>query len=202
VDVILRLGFQEVNKRFEEWTDRLKDLCKKKGAEKEDKQIVPMALILLADEISEQELFKDGIRLNVEKCFEYLKDKNSVSENRRAYDYLRDSVLSNPIKFNPDDNGEYRSGCWGKWLDDKKCAIIPSIMQKLLSDGGYQYKTFISWATRENLLKRETSKQASIKIDLNGKRTRCIVIDLSVDFEENDDFISISEDLEDDLPFT
>lgn len=201
VQVVQKMGFTEINKRFDEWTDRLKEVSRKKNAEKEDKQIVPMALILLADEIAETELFKDGVRLDIDKCFEYLKDKNSVSENRRAYDYLRDKVVEYNLKFNPEDPDNH-SECWGKWLDDKHCAIIPSVMREILSKGGYQYKTFISWATREKLLDRYDDNHAGKQIQLNKRRVRCIVIDLSVDYEENGEFISITDTEASDLPFT
>ena len=202
VEIVQNIGFVEINKRFEGWTDKLKTLAKSKGAEKEDKQIIPMALMLLADEISEQELYKDGVRLDIDKCFEYLKDKNSISENRRAYEYLNEKVIECHSKFeepSPDDHID----CWGKWLNDKQCAILPSALRKILSSGGFQYKTFISWATREKLLERnESGSHAGKQITLCGKRVRCIIIDLSVDYEGNGDFISITDEVESDLPFT
>lgn len=201
VQIIQHIGFPEINRKFEEWTDLLKGIAKKTNSEKEDKQIVPMALILLADEIAEQNLFKDGVRLDPQKCLEYLKDKNSISENRRAYDFLRDKISANPMKFYPDENGEYRAGCWGKWLSTDKIAVIPSVMQDILSSNGFQYKTFISWASREKLIERDKDGHASKKIDLLGRQTRCVIIDLSVDYEENADFISVTEDMMNDIPF-
>jgi hypothetical protein len=103
IDVLDDIGLDAVNPIMTKYFEAIKESAATNDTEKEDKQIVPMALILLADEIAESELFKDGVRLDIDKCFEYLKDKNSVSENRRAYDYLRDKVVEYNLKFNPED---------------------------------------------------------------------------------------------------
>ena len=196
VQVIQNIGFEEVNTRFEGWMEKLKKLSIE---EKEDKQIAPMALILTADELSEEYLYKDGIKLDPIKCLGYLKNKNDISENKRAYEYLKDMVFSHQAQFEPDDNGEYRFGCWGSWLKDDKVAILPSIFNKLLQEGNFQNKAFLSWAQRNNLLEKESKGWK--KVSICGKRIRCVIIDLSRDLDSNTDFIEVSEADMDDIPF-
>lgn len=201
VDYIKELGPVELNKRFEYWVDRLKKRAAEKNSDKEDKQINPMALILLADELSEGQIYKDGIRLNVDTCLDYLKDKNDVSENRRAYDYLRDCVLTNEIHFRPDIGGDYRSGVWGCWLNEKEVAIIPTEFNRMLAEGNFQGKSFMSWASRNKLLVTDgDGKHDKPKISLCNRRVRCVVIDMSIDFEDlNGNFDAL--DTDSDIPF-
>lgn len=198
VQVIQNMGNEAVNTRFERWNDSLKEMAERNKTEKEDKQIIPMALILTADEIAEEFLYKDGIRLNPETCLTFLKDKNEVSENRRAYDYIRDIVTAHNEKFDPDDDG-YRFGCWGKWMNDNQVAIIPTELSRLLTEGGFQFKSFMSWATRNNLIESEGNRGKK-KVMINGHRIRCVVIDMNYDPEDTDNgFIPLEE--ESDIPF-
>ena len=198
VSIIQEIGFTELNKRFEGWTEKIKTAAKESNSEKEDKQIIPLGLILLADEISEERIYKDGIRLNLEKCLDYLKNKEDISENRRAYEYIRDKIVANMNKFVPDEEtGEYKSGCWGAWLNDYQVAIIPSEFDRLMSEGGFQNKSFLSWASREKLIVRGDGKNLKKRETVNGKRIRCIVLI----FEEKSDFIEVSDDMAADIPF-
>lgn len=197
VQVIRDIGFQEVNKRFDGWVEKLKKAAKAMNTEKEDKQIIPLALILLADEIAEENIYKDGIRLNVERCLDFLKNKNDISENRRALDYLRDKIVENSIKFEPDENGEYRSGCWGIWLSETEIAIIPTAFSQLMSAGGFQSEAFISWANREGMVVKGEGRNLKKKVEVNGRWIRCVVLK----FIENPDFIEVSKEQESELPF-
>ena len=198
VEVVLKLGFPEINKRLEAWTDRLKKTAAEMKAEKEDKQIIPLALIMLADEISEEYLFKDGVRLDVNKCLDFLKNKDEISENRRAYEYIRDRIVIDMQKFAPDENGDYRSGCWGALVSDNEVAIIPSAFDKIMSEGGFQNKSFLSWADRNKLIVKGEGKNLKKKVCVNGKWIRCVVLI----FNENSEFIEVSEDMASDIPFT
>ena len=185
VSVIQEMGFEELNNRFERWVDYLKKKATELGDEKEDKQINPMALILTADEISEEFLYKDGVRLDPIKCLSYLRGKNDVSENIRAYEYLTDTITENQMKFIPDDDENFKYGCWGKYMDEarEQVAIIPSILAKILKDGGFQKKSFISWAQREGIVDLSGERHLGKYISLGKERKRCIILDLHADFE-------------------
>ena len=89
VGIMQEIGFPELNKRFEAWVERLKKTAAEMHSEKEDKQIIPLALVLLADEISEERIYKDGIRLDVRTCLDFLKNKDDGLFTRSAADVLR-----------------------------------------------------------------------------------------------------------------
>lgn len=198
VKVISELGFPEINKRLEAWTDKLKKTAAELKSEKEDKQIIPLALIMLADEISEEYIFKDGARLDIHKCLDYLKNKDEISENRRAYEYIRDRIVTDMQKFVPDENNEYKTGCWGVWLSEYEVAIIPSVFDKMMNEGNFQTKSFLSWADRNKLISKGEGKNLKKKVSVNGKRIRCVVLI----FEESTEFIEVSDDMASDIPFT
>lgn len=197
ITILNEITFPELNKRFEGWVELLKKTAAEMRCEKEDKQIVPLALVLLADEISEERIYKDGIRLDVRTCLDFLKNKEDISENKRALEYLRDKIVANDNKFTPDENGEYRSGCWGTWLDDHTVAIIPTEFSRIMSEGGFQGEAFVSWANRQNLIDRGDGKNMKKKAKINGRWIRCVVFK----FEENADFIEVSPEIEEQLPW-
>lgn len=144
-----------VNKYFE----AIKEEAAKQGCEKEDKQIMPMALILTADELIEEHLFKDGIRLDLSKCVSYLKNKGEVSEHKRAYEYVCDMINSHIGFFahskNDMETWERAIPVWG-FFEQRKgdvwAAVLPGMFDKLLKEGGFQGRAFKSWAKKQNLL--------------------------------------------------
>ena len=200
VKIITKMGFEELNKRFEKWCDTLKQMAKAQNDEKEDKQINPMALILLADEIAEKELYKDGVRLNVEKCLSFLRGKNDISENIRAYEYMVDTIIMNRNKFYADENGDYRFGCWGKYLDDehKQLAIIPNAFNQILKEGGFQKKSFLSWCDREGLVEKSCGKYTK-SVRVQGDVIRCIIFRTDYDPDQITDLQRMQDTS--DIPF-
>ena len=187
IELICSLGFEEINKRFVKWVDKLKQISKDKGEEKEDKQINPMALILTADELSDEYLYCDGVRLDTMRCWGYLRGKNDISENTKAYEYLTDIIAENRNKFMPDENGDYRFGMWGAYLDQEhtQIAIIPSRLKEILKDGNFQEKTFLSWLERKNLIEKGDGAHKKKKIKILGDWVRCYVI--RTDYDPNED---------------
>ena len=196
VSIIQDIGFPEVNKRFEEWVDRLKKLAAEMKSEKEDKQIIPMALIMLADEISEKHLFKDGVRLDPVKCLGFLKDKEEINENRRAYEYIKNVVVANSARFEPEEDG-YRGEIWGIWVSNTELAFIPSVFERIMAEAGFQNKSFLSWASRNGLVVKGEGNNLKKKVRICGHPLRCVVLII----DDNADFIEVSDDMADDIPF-
>ena len=185
-----------MNKRFEEWVDRLKKLAAEMKSEKEDKQIIPMALIMLADEISEKHLFKDGVRLDPVKCLSFLKDKEEINENRRAYEYIKNVVVANSARFEPEEDG-YRGEIWGTWVSNTELAFIPSVFERIMAEAGFQNKSFLSWASRNGLVVKGEGNNLKKKVRICGHPLRCVVLII----DDNADFIEVSDDMADDIPF-
>ena len=157
IEALEQIGFDEINATMSKYYDMIKKVAADKDQEKEDKQIVPMALILAADEISEQYLFQDGVRLNVEECADYLKNKGEVDENERIYQYLMEQVQIHSRNFEDpeesDDDDRDRFENWGFFKNGEDYVVIYSAkFDEILEKRGFQAKSFLAWAKKKDLL--------------------------------------------------
>lgn len=196
VEVIQEIGFEEINKMAEEKVRQLKEIAKKKNQEKEDKQIFPMALILLADQIATEKLFLDGIYLDAEQCCDLLKNRGEVSENKRAYDYLKDMITVESFHYaeSIDEAINGNTAFYGYYQDENTVVIIRSLFDKILEQGGYQSKTFLSWAKKNNIVECDKRGCPTKTVRIKGNVNKCVIISL-VDLDEEE------EDLYDEIPF-
>lgn len=196
VEVIQQIGFDELNRMAEEKVKLIKDIAKRKDQEKEDKQIFPMALILLADQIATDRLFEDGIYLDAEQCCELLKNRGEVSENKRAYEYLKDMITVEAFHYaeSIDEAINGNVAFYGYYLDETKVVIIRSMFDKILEQGGFQSRTFLSWAKKNNLVECDKQGSPTKPIRIKGNLNRCVVLKLS-DLEEE------QQELFDEIPF-
>ena len=202
IDLINEIGFDKVNEVYDTQYKRIIDNAQTKGVEKEDKQVVPMALILTADFLTEKYIFKDGITLNLDTCVDYLKNKGDVSEHERAYEYLMNVIAANRFRFadnsseSPTENIEQ----WGFWKGLDVIAINGNRFDRILSEGNFQSRAFLSWCKKKNLIEVDSKGKHKKTVKCNGQCFRAVVIrtDYGAESTENTDFMEI-DDLE--LPF-
>lgn len=202
IDVIQKVGFEAINSMVSEFYDKIKAAATKEGVEKEDKQIVPMALILTADKLIEEYLFKDGVTLDVDKCTVFLKNKGDVSEDKRAYEYLVNIITMNEYRFTDEDDDAPKVEKWGFFKDEDMVAIYSTAFDEIMKKGGFQSKAFLSWAKRMDLLELDKDGRPRKGIShgkIRGVRAVVIRIDWNVETAENGGFESI--DNLDELPF-
>lgn len=199
IDLICRLGFDKVNEAYQMQYDRLKAVTTEQGVEKEEKQIIPMALILTADYLTEKYLFEDGITLDIGRCAEYLRNKNEVSEHERAYDYIVSTIVMNPSKFDEDEDNPGER--WGCRRSDGKIAFSVKHFKEQLSKGGFQGRAFLSWCKKKGIIELGSDGSTSKSVRTKNGVFKAIVIDITYgDYSDNDDFVSVDNDLE--LPFS
>ncbi len=122
-----------------------------------DKQAMSASLILTADELIEKLFFNDGIRLSVDDIKPFLVTKNDVDQNKRCYEFLNDFVVSNYNRFNPDKNGDYASEIYGDVRTDY-VYFIKSKFDSILNENGYSSRAFLSWASKNGLLKTRAGR--------------------------------------------
>lgn len=194
IDVIRELGFDEVRSIQKKYQAELMNRAEFRGDDKEQKQVLPVSVILTADEIAEKYLFQDGIRLNFEECYKLIKGKNEVSENIRAYEMLKDVIAANWARF----EGAYtdeRVEQWGEFSDnDKKSVkIFGTMFDKLMTQGGFQSKTFLSWAAKRGIVETDSKGGTKIVTKYGKHSVRCVWLNL----RENADFSRVSDNKED-----
>ena len=78
------LGIDRIKEMQQANLKLIKDRLAKMEIEKEEKQTLPMSILLTADQIATDYIFGDGIYLDLDTCISTLKSKEEVSENLRA----------------------------------------------------------------------------------------------------------------------
>lgn len=121
-----------------------------------DKQIMAAAVLLVADELATNLLFKDD-PLTAEQMAAFLQTDAEVDVNQRAYDFICGWVAQNNAMFQAETKQRERYGL----LDDDEvngeydtCYIIKTVLREVLSKAGYNYKGVQAWMANQGLLQR------------------------------------------------
>ena len=187
VEQVQLLGFENIREIQKKYMDKIQEYAKKKGVEKEEKQILPMSIILTADEISEKYLFQDKIRLNFGECCDLLKNRGEVSEHKRAYQYIRETVVANAFRFDNDPDRAVEQ--WGTYSSDERYVyIIGNRFDKIMKEAGFQTKAFLSWARKMKIVKTDLNGNAKVQTKIGGKNVRCVQLDMEAEDTENTAF--------------
>lgn len=195
VDLIKELPVEVINNIRKDFEQKIKEEAKKQNSVKEEKQILPLSVLLTADKIATDYIFEDGVYLDIPTMVSQLKDVNEVSEGRRAYDALKDHVIANKNMFPVEmpQNGS----AWG-FVKDGFINILPTIFKKLATEQNFSTKAFCSWAMSHKLLKCNSKLQNVVKI--NGNPVRFYTIKLDYDeYQQEDEGFKDAE--ENELPF-
>ena len=116
-------------------------------SEKEPKQAIAAATILVADLIADKVLFHDGNSVTVDEIKSFLVSAKEIDTNERCYQYLIGWVSENTQHFDDyaDDHGR-----WGKFDGDYVCISKNKFDDALLS-GGFRSRAFLEWCKQKNL---------------------------------------------------
>ena len=143
-----------------------------------DKQAMAAAVIIVADYLAEQWIFKDGVRLTAEEISGFLASKASVSTGDRGYRYMVDWVAQNSNRF---ENEQYasderkNSGDIYGVIDKDYAFIIASVFRKAAEDAGYSSAALLSYL-KENRLIQTRAKNNTRGRRINGINVECVVL--------------------------
>lgn len=197
-DMLDRLDVDELRESWRDFTNRIAERSKKTGDAKEEKQILPMALLLAIDKAVTDLIFEDGIYMDFDTAYSMLKSHEQVSDMERAYLGLIDLITINRSCF-----AEGARECWGKYLDDseKQIAIIPYAFNSMCSQLDIGSQSFRKWLAKMGYIEvQDSAKGRATKVVKIGKASvRCIVINMPDNVEtDSEGFMKCEED---DLPF-
>lgn len=182
VDFVKDLDIKYINNLRKQYEKLIKEEAQRQGCVKEEKQILPMSLLLTVDKLATDYLFEDGIYLDLPTMVGQLKDVEDVSEGKRAYETILDFLTANKSKF-PEEIPNYDA--WG-FVKDGYINILPMILRDLSLKQNFSVKAFCSWAKDNNILKINNKKnQNVVKINGNPQRFYSIKMELT---EEISDF--------------
>lgn len=193
VEIIKELGIETVREIQQEFAKRLAD------DEKMQKQSLSLSIVLAADKIATDYLFKDGEYISLEEAKEVLVDRNELSDNERCYQFIMDKVAMNPARFNEDNENMEK---WGV-IESGYAIIYTTAFTALCRDGGFSKASFLSWASRKDLLQTDGIKSRKVldKVkSFNGNKVRCVFLKLNNDVDK-DGFVQIADNGQAELPF-
>lgn len=196
IDAVEDIGFDAIREMQQEYLDKILAKAKELGQEKEEKQTIPLSVLLVADKIATDYIFKDGIYLDFDRCVNTLKNKGDVSENDRAYEFIMSEVSINVNKFVPDDDGNYRGECWG-CIEDGYAIILVNAFNRMCERGNFSNKGFLNWAAKKNLIVQSGGKNTKTK-RFGDTTPRCVWLRMADMVDENG-FMLI--DVQERLPF-
>ena len=180
-------GLMEIQKGF---------LDKLDNDEKMQKQSLSLSIVLTADKIATDYIFKDGEYIDIEEAKQTLIDKNELSDNERCYRYIVDKVAMNPARFDPQNEVVEK---WGI-IEDGYAVIISTVMSDLCKQSGFSRVSFLKWANDKNLLLTNKGRTDSLK-KFNGTPVRCVKLKLSDNSDFSSGFEQINMTNNDILPF-
>lgn len=167
------------------------DIQKKlKTGDTMDKQTASAALILAADQLSEEWIFQDGILLKPEDISKYLVSKETVSQNGRALQYLYDFININQARFGAGADA-HQGEIWGD-LDGDCAYIIRSKFDQILADEGYNASAFLGWAKNRGYIQCGKDGKPTVVKRINGRPCRLVCLKI---YENNDYFEEYDENL-------
>lgn len=152
---------------------------------KMQKQSISLSIVLTADKIATDYLFKDGCYISLEEAKNTLIDRNEVSDNERCYEFILDKIAMNNIRFDISTNCEK----WGL-LEEGYAIMYNQAFTDLCESGGFSKKSFLSWALKNNIVQSDNSGNPTKQKKIDGKNCRCIFLKLN-DGIDKDGFINI-----------
>lgn len=160
------------------------------------KQSVSLSILLTADKVATEHLFRDGEYITLEEAKEVLSTRNEVSDNERCYQYLKDKVAMNANRFVATDSSIER---WGS-KEESYAVFYNQAFKELCKAGGFSDKSFLVWANKRGLLKTQGDRLTKVK-RVAGAPVRCVYLQLNEDIDK-DGFEPVYEHEQENLPFT
>lgn len=178
---VLTLQKEGVMKHAEELLEKYTDeLTARKITQK---QAQSAALVLTADELACEIAFDEKTRLTVDEIADFLKTKDEVSANPRAYEYVCEQVASNQMHFIA---GDRPIDLWGALDGNGGVYIIKSVFMRICDEGGYNAVPLLSWLNDKGLIERSGGKN-TIPKRIGGVVTRCVHLSMCDDTAEYPD---------------
>lgn len=188
VDVIKKLGVDKIREIQKHFQSKLFD------TDKMQKQSISLSIVLTADKIATDYIFKDKAYISMNDAKMVLVDRNEISDNERCYQYLLDKIAMNGQRFDTVTNCEK----WGV-LEGEYAVMYNPAFDDLCMSGRFSKKSFLSWASKNGIVQTDSRGNPTKQKKINGKNNRCVFLKITLD-EEESGFVSV-ENMQEELPF-
>jgi uncharacterized protein (DUF927 family) len=186
-DFIELLKKEESQDRVRSYYDSFYDVL---GDEVLNRQRMAGALLLTADKMACDYIFKTDECLTISEIKEFFTDRNEIDIVNRAYEHLIGWISQNEDRFKETMYGEH----WGRFVDTKTVAVINKVIEDELRNAGFHYKAIMSGLGRRGLLRRDAQKGNTFPVRIGQNVVRCAVINGSGVNYKNDEVLGDSDD--------
>ena len=190
VEIIKELGEGEIRSIQKEFQKQLLD------TDKMQKQSISLSIVLTADKIATDYIFKDGQYISVEEAKKVLIDRNELSDNERCYHFIQDKVAMNGHRFDAMTNCEK----WGI-VKNGYAIFYNSAFDQICKDGGFSKKSFLSWAAKKGIIQQDSKGNHTKQKKIDGKNSRCVFLQLNPEENVDDDGFASIDETQEELPF-
>lgn len=191
VDVVKDLGLERIKEIQRHFLQLLSD------DEKMQKQSLSLSIILTADKIATDYLFKDRQYIDLEEAREVLIDRDALSDNERCYQFLLDKIAMNPARFGMQNENIEK---WGA-IEHGYAVIYRPAFASLCKEGGFSKDAFLSWAARKKLIQTQGGKNTKVR-RVEGRLDRCVCLKLNDGINTDaEGFASVEDYEQEELPF-
>ena len=196
VDMLNEDGIKKASELYQKHYNDLLD------GDTTEKQAMAGALLLTADDLADEWIFRDGLKIDTGTLAGYLTTKADVDVNRRALSWLYDFIAINSKHFNVSEDSKEEP--WGEIDEEHKRAfIISTIFNREMKDEGFNPTSFKSWGVNNGVVEyaEEDVKRIAFRRRIKGAKfiPRCICINFGAIEDNFEDLID--EDNVNDLPF-
>ena len=154
-----------------------------------EKQASAAALILTADSFATEAFFQDGKAISIDAIEAFLTSAREVDQNERAYEYILETIAMNDFHFSAPTDSYIEQWGWKDVLTNTVC-INRTIFGKLMSDGGFDARGFLSWGLRMGVvhgsINHQTGRQIPTKV---AKKQGTPIRYVELDCNRHADFI-------------
>ena len=191
VEVIKAMGADQVREIQKDFQKQLFD------DEKMQKQSISLSIILTADKIATDMLFKDGQYISIDEAKKVLIDRNELSDNERCYRYILDKIAMNGTRFDADTACEK----WGI-IEHGYVFFYNQAFDELCKSGGFSKRSFLSWGVKKKVVETDSRGNPTKQKKIDGKNNRCVCLKLDDGISVDDNgFISVDESVQEEIPF-
>lgn len=191
IEIIKAMGADAIREIQKDFQQQLFD------DEKMQKQSISLSIILTADKIATDTLFKDGQYISIDEAKKVLIDRNELSDNERCYRYILDKVAMNGTRFDADTACEK----WGI-VENGYVFFYNQAFDELCKSGGFSKRSFLSWGVKKNVVETDSKGNPTKQKKIDGKNNRCVCLKLDDGITVDDNgFMSVDEFNQEELPF-
>lgn len=186
-------AIKEILKHLDEYNCKeiyRKNLESLKDIDTTDKQKIMISIIMLADKILTDIIFKDNCYIKFEDFESALISKKETAVEERALEYVRDWFASEKRHFIDikDENDDGKVEIYGKKMQDGYIAFIPGILKNKLEQNGYDYNEVVNAWKRKDYIRSDKDKRRNTKVvKIAQNSVRCIVLNLRMEEEDDDE---------------